>query len=377
MTRGIYNKPKLRQGMNFTRLIAGGVVGLSALLPAQVHSGQEWHETILWSALEAVEDSVEGAFEDDEEYFHANLDKIAPGYEKSVDGMKLPYRLFTPRDYDASKSYPLVLLLHGAGSRGSDNVDNVKNGFSTFTLERNQGRQPMFVVAPQCPANAQWVNTPWEDGAYSVAQTPISAPMKVVVGILDELEKNYSIDAKRIYVTGLSMGGFGTWDLISRFPNRFAAAVPICGGGDPGKAEALKTMPIWTFHGDEDNLVPHAGTLATAQAIHDGGGVVKFTTFAGAGHLIWDGVFRTQAVVDWMLAQRLGVPVAANFLPRVAQTAPFVAPFTHAQGFYTLNGRGVVGSNGHLASQLLLLSTQPTSGVRSSAIGHIGLSGRH
>lgn len=362
--------------MNFTRLIAGGVVGLSALLPAHVHSAQNWHDTIPLSALAAIEDSVEGAFEDDEDYFHSNLDKIAPGHEKSVDGMRLPYRLFTPRDYDASKSYPLVLLLHGAGERGSDNVQQVKYGFSTFTLERNQGRQPMFVVAPQCPANTQWVNTPWEDGAYSVAQTPISAPMKVVVGILDELEKNYSIDAKRIYVTGLSMGGFGTWDLISRFPDRFAAAVPICGGGDPSKAAALKTMPIWTFHGDEDDVVPHAGTLVTAQAIHDEGGVVKFTTFAGARHAIWDGVFRTQAVVDWMLAQRLGVPVAVNPLPHVAQTAPFVAPFTDAQGFYTLNGRSVVGAKGQLAPQLLVVPAQASAGGRRSVVSYAGMVNR-
>jgi poly(3-hydroxybutyrate) depolymerase len=347
---------------------------IGILMAAAALYAQEWHTTIPLSVLEANEDSVERAFKDDEDYFQDNLEKIAPGKEITVGGLTLPYRLFVPHGYDQTQRYPLVVVLHGAGERGTDNVKNVQYGFGTFTFERNQGRQPMFVVAPQCPSSMQWVNTPWEEGTYSVNQVPISAPLKVVVGLIDELQERYAIDAQRIYIAGVSMGGFGTWDIISRYPTRFAAAVPICGGGDPLQAQVLKDLPIWTFHGDDDEQVPYEGTRVTAQAIHDVGGIVQFTTFAQMGHGIWFGVFRTQAVVDWMLAQRQGGTGVVMPTPHLLQQRSMLQPISPAAAVFTLNGRRPGELNGRqLAPQLLMVPAQATVGGKGGGSGHHGL----
>src|SRR5579883_1643865 len=150
-------------------------------------------------------------------------------------GHTLPYRLFIPSGYDPAQSYPLVLFFSGTGGRGSDNRAQLTDQPAplVFVQPQNQASNPCFMLAPQCPADDQWVETPYWLGSYSQANVPLSLPMRLTLDLLDALQKRYSIDASRIYVTGLSIGGYGTWDAIERRPYLFAAAVPMCGAGDP------------------------------------------------------------------------------------------------------------------------------------------------
>ncbi|MEI6899558.1 MAG: dienelactone hydrolase family protein, partial [Bacteroidota bacterium] len=162
--------------------------------------------------------------------------------------------MLTPDGFDSGKKFPLVLFFHGSGERGNDNSSQLQHGSSLFVDKENRKKFPAFVVFPQCPENTKWVDVDWkhESDIMPVSPTPT---MNLVISLLDTLTKYLPIDTARIYVMGLSMGGFGTWDIISRFPGKFAAAVPICGGGDENQADRLIKTPIWAFHGSLDPLV--------------------------------------------------------------------------------------------------------------------------
>lgn len=175
---------------------------------------------------------------------------------QSRDGFTMPYRLFVPTDYDSTQSYPLVLALHGAGERGTDNVRQITphRMATSWADPVNQAVNPAFVVAPQVPPNGRWtMDQPVEVSSFNNEEL-------TTLAILDSLELEFNIDPNRIYVTGLSMGGHGTWDLISRLPNRFAAAVPMSGKADPTQASAILNMPIWAFHGESDTVVLASGS---------------------------------------------------------------------------------------------------------------------
>ena len=183
-------------------------------------------------------------------------------FEKRVfvaaDGGRLPYRLLRPLDYRPAQKYPLVLFLHGAGERGNDNAAQLVHGMNEFAGDRIREQYPAFVVAPQCPADGQWVNVPWSADTHTLTKDP-AAPLRHSLELLAALEKEFSIDARRVYVTGLSMGGFGTWDAVQRYPERFAAAVPVCGGGDATRAKPIVNVPVWAFHGADDGVVKPRG----------------------------------------------------------------------------------------------------------------------
>jgi predicted peptidase len=183
----------------------------------------------------------------------------------------LPYRLFVPEGYDAAKRYPLIMTLHGAGERGTDNVSHIMAHPQAVAWARDttQAKHPCFVVAPQCPPDLQWVNTPWANGTYSIDAVDESNQLRCVMAILDSLRNEFSIDSSRIYITGISMGGYGTWDAIMRHPDLFAAAVPICGSADTTLAAVLQDLPIWTFHCRDDNAVPVRGTQQMIAAFEE------------------------------------------------------------------------------------------------------------
>src|SRR5262249_5923284 len=147
------------------------------------------------------------------------------------NGKELPYRLMKPEGYDASKKYPLVIFLHGAGERGTDNEKQLVHGVPQFASKENREKYPCFLIAPQCPDKQSWVNVDWSAEPHTIPKEPAESA-KLVLNLIQSLQKEYSVDPKRIYITGLSMGGYGTWDLLARKPELFAAAVPICGGGD-------------------------------------------------------------------------------------------------------------------------------------------------
>jgi predicted peptidase len=222
-------------------------------------------------------------------------------------GEILPYRILYPQNYNPDQKYPLLLFLHGAGERGNDNEKQLVHGSAMFLDPLNRRNYPAFVVFPQCPENEWWIHTSLlqtlrTDGDLDHSDVfPASEPMKLVIELLDELLAELNIDDSRLYVMGLSMGGFGTFDLLSRRPDLFAAAVPICGGGDARKAEKYApNTPLWVFHGDEDEVVPAELSRIMVKAIEQAGGDVMYTEYKGVGHNSWDPAFAEEDLLPWI-----------------------------------------------------------------------------
>ena len=223
----------------------------------------------------------------------------------SIASYSMPYRLFIPAGYNPNNSYPLVLFLHGAGERGTDNNAQItaNQGATLWAGSANQASHPCFVLAPQCPPNFQWVNTNWSNGSYSINNVPMSTELKMVKDIIATLETQYNIDASRLYITGLSMGGYGTWDFILRYPTMFKAAIPICGAGDPTKASLIGTIPLRIFHSSDDPTVPVAGSRDMVKAINALGPNTRtefYTEYTNQGHASWVNAYNTTDLVDWL-----------------------------------------------------------------------------
>jgi predicted peptidase len=234
----------------------------------------------------------------------ADAEDVRERYEFRVF-KTLPYRLLPPKDYDAKKKYPLVVFFHGAGERGDDNEKQLVHGMADFASDDVMEEYPCIVIAPQCPADVQWVDTPWTADSHTMPKQP-TQPMRLSLELIGVLQNEFSIDADRIYVTGLSMGGFGTWDAIQRQPKRFAAAVPICGGGDPAFAKQIAKMPIWTFHGDNDGTVKVKRSRDMFAAINEAGGSPQHTEYGGVGHNSWTATYANRELYAWLFAQKRG-----------------------------------------------------------------------
>lgn len=221
-------------------------------------------------------------------------------------GGTLPYRLLTPQDYQATRKYPLVLFFHGAGERGTDNQAQLKHGTKLFLKSENRAQFPCFVLVPQCPANQQWVDMPWGADSGTRPEQP-SAAMKLALEALDRVIAEFSVDTNRLYVTGLSMGGYATWDCLTRFPQRFAAAAPVCGGGDEKTVTAAAArVPVWAFHSEDDGVVKVRRTRNMVQAMRDAGGQPKYFEYFFLGHGSWDKAYSESELLSWMFSQRLG-----------------------------------------------------------------------
>jgi predicted peptidase len=197
--------------------------------------------------------------------------------------VKMNYLIYLPKDYEQKEAWPVLLFLHGIGERG-DNLDLVKKHGPPKLIAA--GKQfPFIVVSPQCP-NGHW----WETA--------------VLTTLLDEIAKKHKVDQDRIYLTGLSMGGFGTWALAAYQPNRFAAIVPICGGGDPASAKRIAHIPAWVFHGGKDRTVPIENSKKMGGALKRAGGDPKFTIYPEAGHDSWTQAYNTPELYEWLLQQK-------------------------------------------------------------------------
>ena len=218
-----------------------------------------------------------------------------PTFEKRVftdaKKNKLPYRLLVPDKYDAKKKYPLVLFLHGAGERGTDNEKQLATARDLATKKLRQNL-PCFIVAPQC-SNKEPLHY-WNRTVTS----------GLVMGMLKTVEKQYSVDPKRIYATGLSDGGWGVWQLLASYPDKFAAAVPICGKGNPAEAKKFAKVPIWVFHGANDNVEPVKSSRDMVAALKKVGGMPKYTEYADEGHACWNKVYRDPKMFLWMFEQK-------------------------------------------------------------------------
>ena len=220
------------------------------------------------------------------------------------DGTTLPYRLYVPYHYDNTKEYPVLLFLHGAGERGTNNTGNIYHMFKELFLLENSPFWDCIIVAPQCPEGQQWVDTPWAKGEYSVDEVPESNELKAVLELLQTVENEFPTDKDRYYVMGLSMGGFGTWDIIMRHSDIFAAAVPICGGGDSTQAEKLIDMPIYTLHCKDDKDVPFLGTRVMIVALNAyGSTVLKYEELSGYGHNVWGYASKKAEIWTWLFEQ--------------------------------------------------------------------------
>lgn len=190
---------------------------------------------------------------------------------KSSGGNSLNYRIYMPENRDANKKYPLIVFFHGAGQRGTDNKDQLIYGVHDILAYSKDSNDPAIIIVPQSPKNNQWVNVPWNGDSHVMPEKP-ALPMKLTIDLMKDIMLNQSVDKNRIYVTGLSMGGFGTWDILQRMPHIFAAAMPVCGGGDANKAEIIKNVPIWAFHGDKDTIVKTKRSKDMIAAIEEAGG---------------------------------------------------------------------------------------------------------
>lgn len=218
-------------------------------------------------------------------------------------GNALPYRILFPEGFQRDKKYPLVIFLHGAGERGTDNSAQLVHGMNDFARPENRAKYPCFVIAPQCPQERRWVEVDWGAAKHTMPETP-SIPLGVTIALLDTLQKELPVDADRVYVTGLSMGGYGTWDLAQRFPARFAAIAPICGGGDELQAPRLKLLPIWAFHGDQDTAVKPERSRNMIAAIKSAGGQPKYTEYPGVAHNSWSQTYADPKFFEWLFAQK-------------------------------------------------------------------------
>lgn len=225
----------------------------------------------------------------------------------------LPYRLLLPRDYDSSEKYPIVLFLHGAGERGNDNVKQLTHGSRIFLQGPIRRRSPAIVVFPQCPEDSYWsnvnINRDEKTGKRTFNFQPDGPPTKAMDLLLDlekELLTTMPVDSSRIYVMGLSMGGMGTFEIVRRMPNTFAAAIPICGGADTSTARAIRKTAFWVFHGANDDVVPvkHSQDMVAALQSFFNSAPMQFTVYSNTGHNSWDQAFAEPDLLRWLFAQR-------------------------------------------------------------------------
>jgi predicted peptidase len=228
-------------------------------------------------------------------------------YEKATftaDGDRLPYRFLTPAKIEPGRKYPLVLFLHGAGERGTDNEKQLVHGSSLFAKAENRAKFPCFVIFPQCPDGKAWVEVPWGDKKPHRQPAMPSTPLRLTRGLLDKFVAEHPADRDRVYVMGLSMGGFGTWDFAARYPDLVAAVVPICGGADDTTAGKLKDIPAWVFHGAKDTAVWPERSRSMVDGLKTAGGTVRYTVYATVGHNSWDHAFREPELLPWLFGQK-------------------------------------------------------------------------
>jgi predicted peptidase len=204
--------------------------------------------------------------------------------------VELKYLFYLPEGYgDSKKKWPLLLFLHGAGERGDDVQLVAKHGPPKLIAAGQQF--PFVVVSPQCPA-WEW----WSNGTQTVA----------LDALIDDIVARYRIDQRRIYLTGLSMGGFGTWKLATEFPRRFAAIAPVCGKGEPAKAQLIKDLPAWVFHGAKDPVVSVSNSKDMVEALRQCGSDVKLTLYPEAQHDSWTETYNNPALYEWFLQHQSG-----------------------------------------------------------------------
>lgn len=214
------------------------------------------------------------------------VDRLSAHSFESAEHDDLRYRLFTPTQLEQTDAdFPLVVFLHGAGERGDDNRRQLRHGVADFIDAKNQQQRPCYVLAPQCPRRVYW-------------------DTDQLLALIESIRDRHRVDTDRIYVTGLSMGGFATWHMLATRPELFAAAVPICGGGQPQDAAKFAHVPLWAFHGDADRTVPVDQSRQMILAVEEAGGRPKYSEYPGGNHNAWTRTYADAKMHAWMFAQR-------------------------------------------------------------------------
>ena len=223
------------------------------------------------------------------------------GSEKS-----LKYRILVPK-IEADERLPVILCLHGAGERGDDNAKHLGYFVPMWSGENATKYRAIFVV-PQAPNDQLWASYGWSTKFNNDMQPEPSQSMQLVRQLVDRLIKELPIDANRVYVTGLSMGGYGTWEFAQRYPELVAAAAPVCGGGDPSLADRIKHVPVWAFHGAKDGVVKLEASEVAIEALKKAGAEPKFTVYPNVGHDSWNPAYRDPDLMKWLFEQRRKSP---------------------------------------------------------------------
>ena len=221
------------------------------------------------------------------------------------NGSKFLYRWHEPSARKPGEKYPLVVLLHGAGERGTNNVSQLVWGATPlFDYMQKRGRE-FFFIAGQVPNGKKWVDVPWRESEHRMPERP-SETMALLIELLTELrESEPDVDLDRVYATGVSMGGYGTWDLVSRKTGWFAAAMPICGGADAEQAVKLRDLPVFIHHGDMDGAVPvWRGRSMIASLRNAGSHVARYTEYPGCGHDSWKRAYGDEKNFDWLFSKK-------------------------------------------------------------------------
>ena len=234
--------------------------------------------------------------------FHAQAEDqfLARTYTNNA-GATLPYRLLTPTNYNATRSYPVILYLHGAAGRGSDNLKPLDWGPRLIGEELKRGSHEFFLIVPQCPRSETWSNI--VPGGQPLPGKSLLLALELLT---NSLPKEFNLDPARRYLTGVSMGGHATWSLLCQETGLFAAAVPVCAGGDARRVtNRIAKVPVWVFHSDDDHLVPvqHARDFVKAWRAH--GGEVRYTEYTGVKHSSWRKAYVEPAMYDWLFEKRL------------------------------------------------------------------------
>jgi predicted peptidase len=229
---------------------------------------------------------------------------------KYAEGKVLYYRILYPKNFDHKKKYPLVLFLHGSGEKGNDNHKQLVHGGMFFLTDSIRDKYPAIIVFPQCPEDFSWnsvVKTPGNGPAGFINTYASEGPWPLLAAneLVKELAKTENVDNSRIYISGLSMGGYGTFESVYRFPNLYAAAMPICGGADSSKYDQrVLGTSFWIFHGDSDpavNVDNSRRMVAKLKSLHAD---VKYTEYPNVGHNSWDNVFVEPNYITWMFEHK-------------------------------------------------------------------------
>ena len=234
-----------------------------------------------------------------------SVDGFVAGQATAANGHTLPYRLFQPQ-IPTSAKLPLILHFHGAGSWGDNNTAQLGQA-RRFTTRAFQSKYPCYVLAPQTPTGEKWVALDWRKIDHVMPAEP-TWQLATAIALAEKLIRELPIDPARVYVNGQSMGGYATWDAISRRPDLFAAAVPVCGGGDPNRAGIIKAVPVWAFHGAKDTTVPPENSRRMVAALQLIGAQIKYTEYPDVAHASWTPAYDEPGLNDWLFAQRKTAP---------------------------------------------------------------------